>query len=288
MALLVASSNSWAQQAFPDRCGGQAGLPFAAIAEPHPIDRTCALRGKRTSPANVQLQNSLKNNFCAAAAQGKPETFTVPMLVDLQRNTPVRGGEEPRNRTPLQQLGEGKLIRLKGFLIEAHHANVGSGETVNCNGKSEAENDVHIALGAQPHGRLCDSVTAEIGPHFRPSAWNEIGHFEVFNTATQRYIVNHALASRLQAHPYRITGQLFFDASHEPCGCGAVKCSPPRASLWEIHPVYQIEVCRAGSACDENNDGDWLAFDRWWKSLIPLRIFLWHSHSHPPHERRHR
>ena len=31
MALLVASSNSWAQQAFPDRCGGQAGLPFAAM-----------------------------------------------------------------------------------------------------------------------------------------------------------------------------------------------------------------------------------------------------------------
>ena len=252
---------------------------------PHPIDRTCGLQGKRTSPSNVRLQNAVKNNFCQAVAHPNPETFTPQMLIDLQKNTHVRSGEEPRDRTALQALGEGKLVRLKAFLLEAHHANVGSGETVNCNGKSEDQNDVHISLAAYPHARECESITAEISPHYRPAAWNEIGHFESFNTATQRYIVNHALASRLQAHPYRITGQLFFDASHDPCGCGATRCGPARSSLWEIHPVYQIEVCRAGSRCDENNDGDWLAFDVWWKSLTPLRLFLWHSHRHLPHER---
>jgi hypothetical protein len=34
--------------------------------------------------------------------------------------------------------------------------------------KTELENDVHIALVAQANGQECDSVTAEISPHF---AW---------------------------------------------------------------------------------------------------------------------
>jgi len=76
--------------------------------------------------------------------------------------------------------------------------------------------------------------------------------------------------ARLKSHPYRVTGQLFFDASHSVCPCGISHCSPVRASLREIHPVYNIEVCKAGSPCDENSDANWLAFDTWWKSLAPL------------------
>jgi hypothetical protein len=91
------------------------------------------------------------------------------------------------------------------------------------------------------------------------------------------------MVARLTAQPYRVTGQLFFDASHKVCPCGTSNCSPVRASLWEIHPVYNIEVCKAGSPCDENSDGDWIAFDTWWKSLTPLSKPRG-PHSHAPHE----
>jgi hypothetical protein len=45
----------------------------------------------------------------------------------------------------------------------------------------------------------CESLNAEISPHFRPETWLDIVGL---NIAPKR--------------PLRITGQLFFDASHQP------------------------------------------------------------------------
>jgi hypothetical protein len=47
--------------------------------------------------------------------------------------------------------------------------------------------------------------------------------------------------------------------------------------------TFNIEVCKAGTPCDENNDSDWLAFDTWWKSLTPLAKPKG-PHTHTPHE----
>ena len=284
VALFLSCAPLRAQSVFPDQCPNQSPLPFAAIEVKHPIDASCSITGKPTSAANSQLQNSVKNNFCAVASSGQPETFTPQMLIDLQAKTQVKSGagQEPSDRKPLQDLGEGKLIRMKAFFIEAHHADLGSGESVNCNGGTEELNDVHIAFGAQANTQECDSVTAEISPHYRPASWNEIGHYEIWNSVTKKYTPDPAMDARLKSLPYRVTGQLFFDASHSVCPCGT-NCSPSRSSLWEIHPVYNIEVCKAGSPCDENNDADWLAFDTWWKSLTPLSKPRG-PHSHAPHE----
>jgi hypothetical protein len=53
--------------------------------------------------------------------------------------------------------------------------------------------------------------------------------------------------------------------------------------VWEIHPIYSIEVCKSGTACDENTDSDWLAFDAWWKSLVPIKKVKGpHTHTHKP------
>lgn len=274
-----------AQSSFSDHCPNGSPLPFAGIELKHPIDSTCGIDGLPTASANSHLQNVVKNNLCATSPTGQPETFTPQMLIDLQANTHVSSGfgQEPSDRKPLQDLGEGKLIRMKAFLLEAHHADLGSGESVNCKGPTEESNDVHIAFGPQAGTQECDSVTAEITPHYRPASWNEIGHYEVWNNSTKKYTPDPAMAARLTAHPYRVTGQLFFDASHHVCPCGTVHCTPVRASLWEIHPVYNIEVCKAGTPCDENNDSDWLAFDTWWKSLTPLTKPKG-PHTHTPHE----
>jgi len=285
IALFLSCAPLRAQSTFPDQCPNHSALPFAAIELKHPIDASCGITGQPGASANSQLQNTVKNNFCATATGGQPETFTPQMLIDLQAKTDVKSGfgQEPSDRKPLQDLGEGKLIRMKAFLIEAHHADLGGGESVNCKGKTEEFNDVHIAFGAQADTQECASVTAEISPHYRPASWNEIGHYEIWSSSTKKYTPDPAMVARLTAHPYRVTGQLFFDASHKVCPCGTSNCSPVRASLWEIHPVYNIEVCKAGSPCDENSDGDWIAFDTWWKSLTPLSKPRG-PHSHAPHE----
>ncbi len=279
--VLLVSGAAFAQTSFPDHCAGGSPLPFSAIEVKHPIDSSCGIEGKPTSPANSHIQNKVKNNFCASAPGGQPEAVTPQKLVDLQASTttPSGHGKEPNDRKPLEDLGEGKLVRMKAFLIEAHHADLGGGESVNCNGGKEQDNDIHIALGSQADSQECESVSAEISPHYRPASWNEIGHFEIFNSTTKKYTPNPATASRLQAHPYRITGQLFFDASHAPCPCSKA-CTPIRAAVWEIHPVYNIEVCK-GTTCDENTDSDWIAFDVWWKSLVPIKKVKGpHTHSH--------
>jgi hypothetical protein len=152
----------------------------------------------------------------------------------------------------------------------------------------EEGNDVHVALGPTPDTQECASVTAEISPHNRPDSWNEIGHYEKFNSRTRMYVVDPAMATRLKSHSYRITGQLFLDTSHKVCACG-INCSgdPSRASDWEIHPITNIEVCKAdvgsdAANCDVNKDADWTSFHSWWKSLPALHFAQ--PHPHEPHE----
>src|SRR5262249_56066168 len=72
---------------------------------------------------------------------------------------------------------------------------------------------------------------------------------------------SHAAWKRIVAQdldrPLRITGQMFFDGSHRPCVGDEGR--PPRISVWEIHPVYGIDVCKKKSltACRANVDADW-------------------------------
>jgi hypothetical protein len=252
-----------AQPLVPSGCQ----LPFAAISVQHPIDSSCTVAGKSTSPAPTKLQNTAKNNFCAT---GSPQTFTPQQLVDLQTKTKIPTGQEkePTTRSAAEALGEGKLVRIVAFIIEAHYADLGTGESVNCALPTEEGNDIHIALGATAATPECSSVTAEISPHGRPTSWSNIGHFQAFDNTTKKNVINAALKARLQAQPFRFTGQLFFDASHEPCPCGT-SCDPQRSSDWEIHPVYNIEACKSGTKCIEGQDADWIAFDSWWNNTGP-------------------
>ena len=279
----IAVAQPSSSNTFPDTCNGSP-IPYSSIEVKRPIDSTCGIQGKPTASQPSHLQNEVKNNLCAGTSGDPPQAITVQWLVDLQgrTNVPSGRGQEPANRSALKDLGEGKLVRIKAYMNEAHFADLGGGETVNCNGATPELNDIHIALVAKPDGQECESVSAEILPHYRPDSWNQIGNDETFDSSTKHYTTNPAVDSRLKAHPYRITGQLFFDASHEVCPCDK-QCSPIRASLWEIHPVYQIEVCKAATSCDENSDSDWLAFDQWWNSLTPLKPSK-KPHTHASHE----
>ena len=151
--------------------------PFGGLAEHQPIDDRCGVDG--VGGANSIAQNRVKNNVCAA----EPATVVdFATLQTLQADIPPLGiafGSPqtiptPADRPKLQHpdtthgiaVGEGSLVQFVGFLIEAHYSNVQGGENVNCDIPGEPTNDIHIAIGPRLDAAECESITAEIIPHF--------------------------------------------------------------------------------------------------------------------------
>ncbi len=98
---------------------------------------------------------------------------------------------------------------------------------------------------------------AEIIPHYRPPAW------DLFDSPDY--------TAFLQTHPVKITGQLFYDDSHVACTRdGKAGFNPARnnakdferLALWEIHPIYAIDVCKNTdkSQCNAADASAWFPF----------------------------
>jgi hypothetical protein len=217
-------------------------VPFADIEILRSIDKTCGVLGDSPSSSpEHQEQNRRKNNLCAT---GSPKDITVEDLVDLQEKVDASGLEYsrenlPADRSVLEKLGEGKIVRIVGLIQMARFSNKKTGESVNCH-KKESSNDIHIELIGGLGQTECEGFTAEIIPHHRPGAWTP-GDL----TAPFR--------------PVRLTGQLFFDASHHPCENGQATDGPARATEWEIHPVYNVEICKNTklAKCPIDDDSVW-------------------------------
>lgn len=214
---------------------------FPLDSEPAAIDETtCTLAG---SGGKETWQNEAKNNFCTG---GPAKAVTIADLGNLQsrveqnpsipfgntRNHPLTDEAGPAtDRKPLEALGEGTEVTLQGFVLVARQEGA---ESVNC-GKnvpnSPEYHDIHIAIVQAPGQEECSGVVVEMIPHHRPASW----------TAQN---VNAVAAAKL---PVSVTGQLMFDSSHTPCQNGtSISGDPKRSSLWEVHPVYQFDVCPQG------------------------------------------
>jgi len=140
------------------------------------------------------------------------------------------------------------VVQYVAFISHPRNSNVKKGESVNCKERGADANDIHMDLLRRPNeGELaCRSITAEISPHFRPSFW-EVPKLRL-----------------LRQRPVRMTGQLFFDGSHKPCKHDQDTINPKRASVWEIHPVYAIDVCLHDTlqACTVKGQ-HWTPLDKW-------------------------
>jgi hypothetical protein len=247
------------------------------------LDLSCEISGTINSKDNAEkqaaekAQNMAKNNFCLS---GDPTTVTFDTLKQLQtvanEKQIVFGKKGPTpDRSTLKsliaspdggRLGEGKLVQLTAFVFEARQENA---ESVNCEVKNKpASNDIHISLTAEQFplptkgspendpSRLkeCLGAVAEMSPHFRPKSWTP-------------QLVNKIADEKL---PVRVTGHLFFDSSHEPCDVSGAEPvasagNPKRMSLWEIHPIYNFEVCTSGKtleACSAAS-AKWATLEKW-------------------------
>jgi len=243
--------------------------------QPQRIDSLCGNTGCDKGPAN-NAQNAMKNNFCAPVNQLTPVTLkTFAALGDASTNEPtIPKGEPPPSRAKLSniitlgngsKLGEGRTVTFVGFVLDARHSNVdkdnpltkGNGESVQCNLLGCAYNDIHITLAEDPNEKaLCNTIVAEIIPHYRPPAW------DLFDSPDYE--------GYLKTHPVKISGQLFFDGSHVPCKDGKAGFNPARdnakdferLALWEIHPIYAIDVCKHKdrSRCVVTDKTAWFPF----------------------------
>ena len=236
------------------------------------IDKKCGLTGDSPKNSAEAKQNPFKNNLCAT---GKPAIITTEDIDDLQRAViksglsfgNSHGGKgPPKDRSPLQSLPgvhlkEGDIVTYAGFLVEAHYmpksqGKSSSGESCNCHQNKHEMADIHLALSDHsmdfPKGepkerrqaKMCETISAEMTPHLRPDVWSGDNLNQVIRLG----------------RPVRITGQLFFDGSHEACEDGVPKPGDPlRRSVWEIHPIYRFEVCRHDDIahCDVSKSADW-------------------------------
>lgn len=265
-------------------------LPFARIAEMHEIDRRCAATGKEDGNIYHYTQNAAKNNFLARDTP-VPLNFTDFTRLQQTSEQEIRAGKivlqgkYPEDRTRLHGLikvrgkaiGEGSVVSLQAYVFNANYANTkfskladgmpARGEAVDCDNPELEWNDIHIALSpsSNPKTDECTTVTAEISPHYRPAVWSRFhdGQNPDIEALIPGLLKQHIVENQIAGgHPLRLrlTGPLFYDASHQPCGFSGGKVSerhaPERRSIWEIHPIYRIEVFDVTSR-------HWLDLDLW-------------------------
>jgi len=241
----------------------------ALTSAPLSIDKRCDNDGD--SSGDSAKQNEMKNRFCLPGSPTNPIELTFDTFKDLQTQAEAKGihfgrvGHPPNDKEDLpqdrsllvdmvtvngQSVGEGSLVTLEGFVFKAKHSNVGQGESVNCHFKKLGDNDIHIALartknGTKPGADECQTLTAEISPHHRSAIYNrfDTDSRDFLNGKPQKPGKDKIKGSPLplQGARVRVTGQLFFDGSHSPCGSSHGGRSL-RSSIWEVHPVFAIEV----------------------------------------------
>jgi hypothetical protein len=220
-------------------------IPFNAIKTTGlDIDKQCGGSDEDAKKA----ESAAKNNFCVPGVPRAITYSTFTKLEGLSTDDIRRKVKEDRRvLTNLAgDIGEGTRVQFVAFLLDAHVSNGKKGELVNCTRPGEEFNDIHIELvKTATEDDACNSVTAEMSPHLRPEAWTSLPSLSI-------------------KRPVRVTGPLFFDGSHRPCHDDK-RPSPNRISVWEIHPVYQFEVCKnkSLSACKVGNDAVWIPLDQW-------------------------
>lgn len=133
---------------------------------------------------------------------------------------------------------EGVAVRTTGFLT--HKTNVensGSGESTNCHFHSDDDVDWHIYLQQNPADGMDKAVIVETTPRIRKlHHWNPA-------------VLDKSVGT---GNPIRVTGFLMVDPEHRN------QVGKFRGTIWEIHPVTNIEVCNA-STC---GDADWVPLDQ--------------------------
>ena len=214
---------------------------------------SCPITGcAKEDDADEQLLNQTKRHLPTATAA---KTLTLADFTTLQNHADSTVDQrQPLDATARAELhdilvssgqtvSEGDLVQVDGYLVGKPHPN--TGDSVNCNLGGSANNDFHIPFADDPDKTPFEGIVVEMIPQSRPSIWSVKTLSKV--EAARRMV--------------RVTGQLFYDNMHvvnddqdEPKGG-----QPPRFSLFEVHPIVTISVCKQQDTTCEPND--WESLD---------------------------
>jgi hypothetical protein len=134
----------------------------------------------------------------------------------------------------------GLPLAVEGYLLAVRPENKAPGESCNCHATDLADVDFHMWLyDREPPARLGpnpkergQSLVLEVTPRVRANhpSW------------TPEHL-KRIISARV---PVRVSGWSFFDPQHGPEVRGSQSHAPTRATLWEVHPILEIEVQRGG------------------------------------------
>jgi hypothetical protein len=174
-----------------------------------------------------------------------------------------------KNREPVRDAGEGKMVRMVAWALESRPQNTRSrnkrGESCNCGftGVDDPENtDVHIVLvddailrlrARAGNGKTAAqntltrreklSQTAEYTPRVR------VARGEEFDGSKLKDLIG----ENGGALKVRVTGLQFYDSEH---ALGPFKLK--RKTDWEIHPVFRLEYCPRQATCTKTGTANWV------------------------------
>jgi hypothetical protein len=218
VALLAASHRTGVLYAAGRRHTGHPSITIPG--RPKPKEETyhgCPPWGHGGDP----LESLLKNRIDRAT---HPRTFTVSQFLHLswpgeisKKGLPMARWSAADRKQVYRYLG--MSAALEGYAVSFDHT--GPGEPTNCMGKGGF--DFHMWVAANPHQGRKQSVITEMTPRVRV---REDG-FDVKKLAR--------IAERNQK--VRLVGWIFFDNDHP-------LRETDRATLWEIHPVTEVDVWR--------------------------------------------
>jgi hypothetical protein len=133
---------------------------------------------------------------------------------------------------------EGAPVRVEGYL---QGYKLEGREPTNCYSAEPAERDYHLWFTERANETRKHSIVVEITPRIRAKhpAWTE----------------ERLAALVAQQAPVRVSGWLMLDQMHPE------RVGVNRVTLWEVHPIMQIDVQRAGR---------WIALDSMSVDVPPI------------------
>jgi len=166
----------------------------------------------------------------------------VVSLNDIAVNKKGRQTWTDAERQRVATVEDGDRVTVSGLVFDAKYSDP---ETCNCSFAAEPWLDLHIWLVRdRPNAEKSKSFVVEMTPRVRlehpgwtlkklralipPRAWTQV----------------------------RVGGLMTFDSEH-----WNFLRDGKRATVWEIHPVFQFWVCSSGTNCDPSQQGGWTLLD---------------------------
>jgi hypothetical protein len=181
----------------------------------------CPVTGKGGDPD----QNALKNRTEIPAGF---EALALDIILETDVPDGVR--KNSRSRWPAETRDElaaleDRAVETTGYLLDA---SLEGREHCNCDSTDPSERDIHLWLGSEPGSAKAHALVIEITPRIRAE------HPSWTSKALRRLIKAQAMV--------RVSGWLMLDPEHPE------QLEKTRATLWEIHPVMQLEYFDATSS----------------------------------------